>query len=877
MVQERSETEQVFANPSGTFTAEQTAQPQRVRQPDGSWQPVDAGLVRRQDGSVGPRSAVVDISFSGGGTDQPLIRMAKGDKSLALRWPGKLPEPRLNGATAEYSEVMPGVDLKVNATVTGYSYALVVKNAEAAKSPDLKRIVLAADTKGLSLTTDSSGLHALNEKGEKVFSGPPAHMWDSSGRPAPAASNGEPGTSPAPGDKVAPMAMSVQDGTVTVVPDQALLTGSGTRYPVYIDPPTDDMTQVEWLYVSSSSPDTSFLKDERQGRGVGYCSYAQTGEGWAVCSRDSYVDRMYFKFRTSGWKGRKIHKATFSAEETFSFSCTPTWVDLALVDEKKIGKDTTWNNKPVDGDLMVDRKVAYGRGDQCPSARVEFYDNPDEKNENLTPTVRKVAATGEPIAFSLTASDEKDPYSWKRFRGSDAKLSIEYNTPPNKPSDGRVSGTSTCERGSGRPWIRSSTPTMMVRGTDDDQQNLKATFRVWNAVPEKPMVYEGTDGYHAQGDFRSTIAQGKLQHGQAYKWHTGTTDGIDDSTEWSDYCEFAVDTEAPNARPAVSSRDFPAEQEGKQAGQPGSFTFSANGVRDSAYGNDIAYYEWAIGDDEPANRAVPSQTGGDATVNITPTTFGPNVLYARGVDRAGNRGPMTTYVFKPVRPCPDELTDSCSAATYHLDQLTSGTSPDGSGKDRMLGVAGAAQVAGRKAASQPTDKALRFNGTGDHASAASPVDTRQAFTVSAWVRPTSLDHNGTVVSQSGDHAFGYALYYSTTFQRWIFGRMTADKSASSTEDLKRAMAVSERPARLNEWTHLTGTYDPQAKKIRLYVNGVQEGEASFDATLNAARGLELGRARWNDQWDFLFAGDVDDVRVHAGQLSNRDIAYLATP
>lgn len=228
---------------------------------------------------------------------------------------------------------------------------------------------------------------------------------------------------------------------------------------------------------------------------------------------------------------------------------------------------------------------------------------------------------------------------------------LRVNTPPKKPTDARtVNPVASCKRGSGRPWIRTDDPTMVVNAKDDDDQNLQVTFRVWNAVPGKPMVYEGTDGYHAQGDFKATIPHGKLQHGQAYKWHAHATDGIAGSAQWSGYCEVGVDTEGPGTKPTVSSPDFPAEQEGKAAGRPGTFTFRANGAKDSVYGDDIAYYEWAIDDDEPGNRATPDHLGGDATAKITPTHFGPNVLYARSVDRAGNRGPMTQYVFRAARP-----------------------------------------------------------------------------------------------------------------------------------------------------------------------------------------------------------------------------------
>lgn len=66
-----NETQQVFANPSGTLTLEQNAVPVRARK-DGRWLPVSTALQRRSDGSVVPAAAIADIAFSGGGTSAPL-------------------------------------------------------------------------------------------------------------------------------------------------------------------------------------------------------------------------------------------------------------------------------------------------------------------------------------------------------------------------------------------------------------------------------------------------------------------------------------------------------------------------------------------------------------------------------------------------------------------------------------------------------------------------------------------------------------------------------------------------------------------------------------------------------------------------------------
>ncbi|MBI0384426.1 LamG domain-containing protein, partial [Streptomyces albiflaviniger] len=137
MTAQRAEYSQTFANPDGTFTLEQSSVPQRVRADDGSWRDVDTTLERRSDGSVGPRSVVVDLAFSGGGDAKDLLRLGTAGKTIRLSWPGKLPAPRLDGSTATYPDVLDGVDLQLTATAEGYRQVLVVRTAQAATNPDL--------------------------------------------------------------------------------------------------------------------------------------------------------------------------------------------------------------------------------------------------------------------------------------------------------------------------------------------------------------------------------------------------------------------------------------------------------------------------------------------------------------------------------------------------------------------------------------------------------------------------------------------------------------------------------------------------------------------------------------------------------------------
>lgn len=250
VVGERSEYSLTMANPDGTYTLTQSTTPQRARGEDGSWRSIDATLERRSDGSLGPKSTVVDLSFSGGGAGKDLIRLASPKGAIELGWPGTLPEPTLDGATATYPEVYEGVDLQLTATPEGFREVLVVKSAQAAVNPKLNEIKLSVTGGGLAVQPGAGGgLRAVDEDGNAVFTGPAGQMWDSAGdggaQPqllSSAAAEGpvpvtEDPSQPGKGDAIAELPVEVNGDAVVVKPDADLLRGQETVYPVYIDPP----------------------------------------------------------------------------------------------------------------------------------------------------------------------------------------------------------------------------------------------------------------------------------------------------------------------------------------------------------------------------------------------------------------------------------------------------------------------------------------------------------------------------------------------------------------------------------------------------------------------------------------------------------------
>ncbi|MFJ2638941.1 MULTISPECIES: hypothetical protein [unclassified Streptomyces] len=146
---QRTETSQVFANPSGTFTRDSYAMPQWTRQGH-KLVDIDTGLVFESGGRIKTKATEIGVSFSGGGNDA-LVTVVRDGRSLSLKWPTELPKPTVSEDTATYPEVLPGVDLKLKADNSGFSHLLVVKSAEAAANPQLRSIGLGLATDGLDV------------------------------------------------------------------------------------------------------------------------------------------------------------------------------------------------------------------------------------------------------------------------------------------------------------------------------------------------------------------------------------------------------------------------------------------------------------------------------------------------------------------------------------------------------------------------------------------------------------------------------------------------------------------------------------------------------------------------------------------------------
>lgn len=932
---ERTEYTTTMANPDGTFVITQATEPQRAKAADGSWRGIDVTLEKRPDGTIGPKSSVVDLSFSGGGSGSGMLRLGHEDQVLKLGWPTSLPTPTLEGATATYADVpIKGVDLQLTATAEGYREVLAVKSAEAAASPELEKVRLTATGDGLSLVSgEGGGLRALDADGNPIFRGPAGQMWDSAGdaaeqpqlrsrlaKPAsvPQAEQGatENPTQPGEGDTTAELPVTVGNGAVSVAPDLDLLRGKDTVYPVFIDPAVG-LGKSEWTKLSSDGD--KFWKFSEP-KGVGRCGIA---EGYYCSANGSYTDRMYFEFGASKLAGKHVLDATFRAYETWSFTCNPYWVDLERTDN--ISEGTRWPG-PKQLDQMGDRYVSAGRGDLCspdqPNAWVEFNDNPDENDENLTSTVRSLAdGKISRLTLMLRAKDEGEPRAWKRF-DSNAELKVWYVHKPGVPTSvGAIPGTGTkayCRPASAPLTVTTATPTVQARVQTKVEQHqgeeegyLQAEFVMqrsstdttsgsWSQVWSD---YEPDSGWYPDGTLVKTTTD-KRADGGLYRFRARTQSHWNYNSKpgnlfspYSSWCYLRIDSTAPKEPTIVAGAPYTecttnACDPHGGPGEPGSFTFKPNTAD-----KDVKAYRWRLlTSDADATKTVNAETtNAPVTVKgIKPGLPGTQTLAVEAsdlkLDKDGRKrwGPPAEFVFKtglaqgPTGRWRFDDGPPGSALMTAKDTGETGTRHDAVLRDE----AGTGwSTMGRRGAS---DYALRLNDNvsdpaqqvGYASTDGVSVNSQDSFTVSAWAYLTDSSANRTVLAAPGEHGSAFTLYYSATHKKWVFNRTDQDKDGPI---YIRSLGDRASPP-LKVWTHLAGVFDTQDDgdtsndTIQLFVNGKPQGPAVVLADAadtytpwTADRNLMIGRSKVGGDYGEYFHGRLDEVATWQQPLTPEQI------
>ena len=690
------------ANPDGSFTVTESAQPARAWQ-HGRWAALNASLRRQPGGRLAPAVTTNGLTLSGGG-NSTLAVMTSDARTLTLTWPGTLPDPTVSGATATYANVLPGVDLVViTDTQGGFADILVVHSAAAAQNPALASIQLGVSTSGLVLSEDSAGdlSAAIGTGTPAVITAQAPLIWDSTPPPAGmatvtapdgtilAAGTGEPAyssvTAPGAAAAVAAVPVSLSSSTLTLSPPASVLTGPDITYPVYIDPTWHNFASSSasaWTQVDSGFPTTSYWHESSDLQ-AGACPVSLPGGGWCYDPATGINIGVTRSFLVMPMPSQltpvtDINYAELDMTENWAPSCTKT--SIRLYTTSGISSGTTWNNQPTWSSSYSWQDAAYGY------SGCGYFKN--DITWDVTSTVKNAVTSGwDGQTWGLRAADESDQYAWKQFwsGSSNLTLTVTYNYMPNYPTSLSTSPGGSCHTSSTDPaQIGNDDVTFSAYASDnDDDNNLTTRYQIYNPTGGTPVYDSGTASPQTGNKTyaRLTVTRQQFynfnQNGQytpyTYYWQAETTDEFNLVRGWSEKCWFTYNPLGPQA-PTITGPTSPVT-----LGTQAAVTFTApSGCSPTTTPCPVSYtYQLGVSPPVTVSPSAPGNgtwnTSTDSwSGSITITHYGQLQLAAYGTSPGGNPGEVAYFPLKGSLPNPPYPDGYLTNGSYP-DLLTTGT------------------------------------------------------------------------------------------------------------------------------------------------------------------------------------------------------------
>lgn len=856
VVEKRTETSKNFANPDGSFTLQQSAEPVRKKR-DGQWVDLDPTL-SRTDGAIRPAATAMDMEFSDGG-DTHLVTLTKAGHEFSLTWPQPLPEPVIDGDNVTYKSVYPDVDLRVNVTNDSFSQVLIVNTPTAAKLPQVQQIELGLEAPNLTVRhSPGGGIEAVDEIGTTIFSAPKPVMWDSSGDRKAEPASADRAAEPLEGDTVAAMPVGIDQDSLTVTPQQTMIDAADTVYPLHIDPVVKG-TRVARSMINEAQPATPYwgwTNDE----GVGY----QAFEPWSR-------KRLFFGFDVAKVAQAKILSATFTAYETWAASCTPKVVEVWKT--ARVTENTNWaagSGSSVWQQRLGIATVAHGREGCDPGgAWVPF---------NVQSAVaQQAAANASTVYLGMRAADESDQNAWKRFRYN-PELSVTYNFAPTVVRPRTEDPVTSCVTTSANaPVIGDSQPRLVVGVTDPDAwdgDQAMVEFEVRLAIDEGPYRKAKTAGYSNTGTDTRFMPSGEIQaldSNVVYAWRARAWDG-DSHSAWSTECYFKVDLTKPPA-PTIT-----AVTSGPYA--PG----SAVTFKIASTSGDVTGFRYAFDTFSPGSTVIPKANG---TLTATPSHIGPWHVRAWSVDAAGNPSDRFGEVVLRVNG-PDV------DGKWAFDENTGTSSVDSSGNNRTMYLGtGAAWTAGDDVTDLPDDRAvylpgLQTSGATTATSAANIIDTSHNFAVMARVQLGIKSNRQVILSEDRPGRSSFTLgtsemswpgkdtpdpaddVPSERLVKYMFTIATIQDNGSASEAKLETAWISHNEG---DWIDVAAVYEAGDHFLKLAVDGIPRSTGKFWETTDVTDGsgpFRTGLAIDGQSTHFL-RGAVDDVRLYQNAVTDEYI------
>ncbi|MFJ3958068.1 LamG-like jellyroll fold domain-containing protein [Arthrobacter sp. NPDC090010] len=878
-----TEKAQTKAMPDGTFAAELSTDPVRVKSGSG-WETIDASLqTGSKNGEEGliPKSVIADVALGKGGSDSMAYVGDHQGAAITQKWPfGALPAPTVEGDTATYAEVIPGVDLLQLVKTSGVSQVLRIKTKEALTDPRVAqmRFFLHADGATVKDRGDGKGLVAVTSDGRAALETADGQWWDSSWAGATAAGPGGPGLT-------YPLALSIatENGQqVQKLGMDAVLAAKNLTFPVFVDP---DWTATDpgYTYVDSNWPSMSYWKGSGGSDDSVHVGFLPAE--WDYVYGVSHVTRGFYQFDTGFLAGKKILKAVMNTTEVWSPSCTPAGV--AAYATTTVGSGTTWGAQPTWGTKFSTVNVAKGNSASCPAGAVGFDMG----------TAMSALSTDAVWTVGLRAVNESDGYGWKRF-AKDARLIVTYDTRPNTPALWWIEDA-LYSPAKGQPgaiyYTRLSTPTfgIMSMGDPDGAEGGNLTMNVAIKNSAGTVMDSGKTGPGSpKANTMFTWKGSKVLPDGRYSVNSSVTDA-QGFTSGTQSFAFTVDTTPPPsplvvAPPSVVST---GSNQGVTTATPGKDSLAFTIKDGGSYGVDsFIYAVTKIGETVtyPGNMACGTRKGPFVSIcaasNAATVPVGAidreTVIRAWAVDEAGNVNldkastlPTSYTLTTSGRAVvPENLLNvmGSGGATWTDVAVTTPTS-----------VPVANNCVGTATEAGPDQRLARAFDLGTPGArgltTGAAVDASQAFSVAAWVCPKALTGVQSIITQLAGSAAPAARLAVLTSGGVPQYALQGWASVGSAPD---AVVNSNSGVTAGTWSYVAGAYDPVNRQMRIMVTSSGFTTTWITATSspahlasNAAQPVVLGDSGvvGTDQ----FTGQIFRPVLAQGVLTTDQLGFLS--
>jgi hypothetical protein len=645
----------------------------------------------------------------------------------------------------------------------------------------------------------------------------------------------------------------------------ATVASENITYPLYVDPDWSTGQSASW-YTDAKYPNQGYLAT-----GAGYILRAgvDAGGGW--------YSNAFFQFPISALRGKQIRGATMNTTQLKALFCSPSSIEVRAYGPQSPG--FSWNGTAGGWGPVLHNQNPGTCG--SPAMAVGW---------NVTGGVSNNADT---VQFGITypagSNTSRRHFDWA------ASLVVNYNTPPDTPTDLKfVTPSLACGTASAPAIISATDVTVSFWQTDADGGNVDTNVYLHKTSDLANAWQHRNPGLGAQGT--KTVTFNGLADGQPYAWRARGSDWIIDGTSFSGWCYFTIDRTGP-AAPGYTAPTTPAT-----VGEASTVAFTtalADRVKFIAYtvaptagSSSFVFTPYTTappcGSVQGAVRIVCPNSSGVATATVVPTD-GASTVLAVPYDVAGNPGATTSagkvgtsFALTAVNSAAVSFDAGHVWRTQVQGTPLDAAIPDTNTTapvDLTLGADTLRTVTANPAAqSVPLNKPVlgfadpstitpALTGPTHTSSATAVIAPTSSFTVSAWAKPAT--GGGTSVVSTDLTAAGFTLGATTT--QWQFCLRAA---ASATP----VCAVKTRTADA-DWTHLSGVWDAANGQIRLYIRGVLASSTSYTwpaGTPTISQPVRVGATVNAGTVTARWAGQIADPAVFAGVATAAQLDTLST-